>query len=131
MESLLSDIKYGVRNMARSPGFTTLAVLALSLRIGANTAIFSVANAVLFDGVARTVIGILRSGFKLAGRGVDLFVPLAATRFISSLLFGVSDKDPIILAAAMMLLAAVAALASYIPARRASSIDPTAALRCE
>src|SRR5882724_2964713 len=47
METLLQDIKFGLRTLLRTPGFTLIAVIALGLGIGANTAIFSVVNTVI------------------------------------------------------------------------------------
>jgi predicted permease len=76
---------------------------------------------------------VLKQGMSLVVSGVALGLvgALAATRLIASLLFGVTAADPSTFAITSLLLAGVAALASYIPARRAAKVDPLIALRYE
>ena len=76
---------------------------------------------------------VLRDGMTLAavGIGIGVSVALASTRLMSGLLYGVSPTDPLTLAAAPVTLLAVALLASYLPARRATRVDPTTALRAD
>lgn len=66
-----------------------------------------------------------------AGIAIGLVGAMAAARLLSGLLFGVRAADPQTMAAVAAVLGAVAVLASYIPARRAASIDPVEALRAE
>jgi predicted permease len=67
----------------------------------------------------------------LAGLAIGTMAALAVTRLMSGLLFQVSAADPASFAASALLFAAIAALASYLPARRATRVDPTEALRYE
>jgi putative ABC transport system permease protein len=67
----------------------------------------------------------------LGGVAVGLGGAVLLTRFISSLLFGVSATDPVTFATVSMALTGVAAMASYLPARRATRVDPMSVLRQE
>jgi predicted permease len=80
--------------------------------------------------VLRMVLG--ESGRLIAaGMVVGVIATVMLARFVSSRLFGVSATDPWTIAGAMLLLAIVAGLAALIPARQASTVDPSVALRCD
>ena len=80
--------------------------------------------------VLRWVVG---QGFRLAAVGllIGLVAGLALMRFVSSLLFGISTHDPATFGVVVLVLAMVAFLACYVPARRATRVSPVVALRYE
>jgi len=71
------------------------------------------------------------AALTLAGLGAGLAGAVAAGRWMSSLLFGVTPADPATLAIVVCALAGAAACATYVPARRAAGVDPSDALRAE
>jgi predicted permease len=74
---------------------------------------------------------VVRQGFVLAaaGVGVGVLVSLAAARALRTMVFGITPHDPVTFVVVAALLAFVAVIASYVPARRATRIDPLVALR--
>jgi putative ABC transport system permease protein len=83
---------------------------------------------------APKVVGLVMreaAALLIAGLLLGTACSLALTRATASLLFGLSAGDPLTLLVAAGLLAAAVAVGSYLPARRASRLDPMTALRCE
>lgn len=93
--------------------------LGLRLALGADAS--DIARLVLGGGVRIAAVGIL----------VGLGAAILASRYVESLLFGVSATDPLTLAAAALLLTTTVLVACYLPARRAARVDPTRTLRYE
>jgi ABC-type antimicrobial peptide transport system permease subunit len=76
---------------------------------------------------------ILREGayVGLAGVAVGVVASLGMTRFLAGILFGVRPDDPLTFASVAILMLAITLAACYVPARRATNVDPMIALRCE
>jgi predicted permease len=106
-------------------GVTAYAVARRTREIGVRMALGADRRRVLADVVrgalAHTIAGLL----------VGLPIALVSTTALSTLLFGVTPRDPVVFAEAALVLTVSAALAAVVPARRAASIDPARALRSE
>jgi ABC-type antimicrobial peptide transport system permease subunit len=76
---------------------------------------------------------VLRQGMMLTAGGVvlGLAAAFALTRLLASMLFDVTTTDPVIFVAVPLVLVAISALATLLPARRAARVDPMIALRAE
>jgi putative ABC transport system permease protein len=106
-------------------GVTSYAVAQRRTEIGIRMALGARRPDVVRLAVRQTIL------MTICGVAVGLTLAAALTRYLQALLFGVTPLDPLTFIAAPALLVAVALLASYVPARRATTIDPMTALRCE
>ena len=93
----------------------------IGLRIAVGATSGAVVRAILARAAGLTAIGVV----------VGLGGAVATTRWLGTLLYGVSPVDPLVLSGVSLLLGAVSLLASFLPARRAAAIDPMVALRAE
>jgi putative ABC transport system permease protein len=141
MEQRIADAASGTRFNATLLGFFAFVALALAavgvygviaysvaertheigIRVALGASRGDVAGMVMGQGMIVTVVGLV---FGLTGA-------LFATRFLSTLLYGVQPRDPVILAGAAAVLGVVALAACWVPAQRAMRVDPMVALRHE
>lgn len=149
IETLGQDLRYALRMWRKNPGFTAVAVLSLALGIGANLVSIGLYGAVAYAVTRRTqelgirmALGAHRKDIfwmvlgetlttVIAGIAVGVPMGLAAVRLISAKLFGVRAADPVAVTVAVLMMISVAAVASFLPARRAAKVDPMVALRYE
>jgi ABC-type antimicrobial peptide transport system permease subunit len=119
--NLSSDLRYAFRAMRRNPVFSAIAVVTLTLGIGANTAIFSIVDGVLIRPL----------GYGDEDRLVDIHEVVPKFSHLAPRLPVNAPVDGPTIESVVLILATVATSASVVPAWRASRVDPMIALRYE
>src|SRR5215475_4327373 len=106
-------------------GVVAFSVSQRTREIGIRLALGAQKGAVIWLALNRSMAA------ALIGVGAGLLASFALTRFLTGLLFEVKPMDPLVLGSAALILTGVAFIACYMPARRATEVDPMTALRCE
>ena len=106
-------------------GVLSYAVAHRTRELGLRIALGATRRGVAWSVVAR---GVVTAG---AGVAIGIVAALALSRFLEGLVYGVGVRDPITFVGIPVILLAVAAAAAYVPARRATRLDPMEALRVE
>ena len=143
MNRLVQDVRYGIRMLWKSRGFTIVAVVALVLATAGVYGVMSYwVNQQRHEIGIRMALGardswlvggFVGAGLRYVAIGIvlGLAAALAATRLLSTLLFEVKPTDPASYAVVSLVLLVWTAAAIWIPARRATRVDPLVALRHE
>ena len=154
-DSFQHDLRYAARGIRRRPGFAAIVVAMLALGIGANAIMFGVIDRLLLrppahvaepDRVTRIYFRekaaawlpgqdyiVLGDTARVvpAGLGLGFAVAFLAGRWVEPLLYQTSPYDPAVMAAVAATLVGAALAASFVPAWRASRVNPVVALRAE
>ena len=137
---MLRDVRFSCRELLKRPGLAITAIISLTLGIYGVIS-YAVSQRTTEIGVRKAlgatsadiVALVLRDGMRLAaiGLGIGILLAFALNRALTTLLYQTRGTDPVTLTSVVGLLAAVTAVASYLPAIRAARLAPTEALRDE
>ena len=132
MITIVREIRYALRLVRRNKGFALAVLVLTGLGVGATASIFSLIDAFLLRPLPVPATNrVVRLTSVTQSNPVGLLFTLALSTVIGDLLNGVNPRDPTVYVIGTAALLSVTIFATYLPARRASRIDPQAALRSE